>query len=89
MTEMTMPRGPAALAQRHPRGWLLVVAVLWWALYQSLASAAATLTAWLPVDPLSHLGGAIAFFLYDTPKVLLLLSAVTFVMGMKIGRAHV
>ena len=82
MTEMTMLRSPAALAQRHPRGWLLVVAVLWWALYQSLAPAAATLTAWLPVDPQSHLGGAIAFFLYDTPKVLLLLSAVTFVMGM-------
>jgi uncharacterized membrane protein YraQ (UPF0718 family) len=36
----------------------------------------------LPVDPASHLGGAIRFFLYDTPKVLLLLAGVVFVMGM-------
>ena len=36
----------------------------------------------LPVDPASHLGGALEFFLYDTPKVLLLLTAIVFVMGM-------
>ncbi len=39
----------------------------------------------LPVDRTSHLGGALQFFLYDTPKVrllLLLLTAVVFVMGM-------
>jgi uncharacterized membrane protein YraQ (UPF0718 family) len=36
----------------------------------------------LPVDRASHLGGALQFFLYDTPKVLLLLTAVVFVMGM-------
>jgi uncharacterized membrane protein YraQ (UPF0718 family) len=30
----------------------------------------------------SHLGGALQFFLYDTPKVLMLLTGVVFVMGM-------
>ena len=35
----------------------------------------------LPVDPASHLGEALAFFLYDTPKVLLLLTLVVFAMG--------
>jgi uncharacterized membrane protein YraQ (UPF0718 family) len=34
------------------------------------------------VDRASHLGGALQFFLYDTPKVLLLLTGVVFVMGM-------
>ena len=36
----------------------------------------------LPVDRDSHLGGALQFFFYDTPKVLLLLTGVVFVMGM-------
>jgi len=36
----------------------------------------------LPVDRTSPLGGALQFFLYDTPKVLLLLAGVVFVMGM-------
>ena len=40
------------------------------------------LTAMLPVDRDSHLGGALQFFFYDTPKVLLLLAGVVFVMGM-------
>jgi uncharacterized membrane protein YraQ (UPF0718 family) len=40
------------------------------------------LVAALPVDRASHLGGALQFFFYDTPKVLLLLTGVVFVMGM-------
>jgi hypothetical protein len=36
----------------------------------------------LPVERDSHLGGALQFFLYDTPKVLLLLTGIVFVMGM-------
>ena len=34
------------------------------------------------MDRSSHLGGALQFFLYDTPKVLLLLTGIVFVMGM-------
>jgi uncharacterized membrane protein YraQ (UPF0718 family) len=36
----------------------------------------------LPVDRASHLGGALQFFVYDTPKVQLLLTGIVFVMGM-------
>jgi uncharacterized membrane protein YraQ (UPF0718 family) len=36
----------------------------------------------LPADRQSHLGGALQFFSFDTPKVLLLLTAVVFLMGM-------
>jgi uncharacterized membrane protein YraQ (UPF0718 family) len=61
---------------------LLIAAVAWWLLYQSLVPASEALVGALPVDRESHLGGALQFFFYDTPKVLLLLTAVVFVMGM-------
>jgi uncharacterized membrane protein YraQ (UPF0718 family) len=33
------------------------------------------------VDRAGHLGGALQFFFYDTPKVLLLLTGIVFLMG--------
>ncbi|MDM7457109.1 MAG: permease [Tepidimonas sp.] len=59
-----------------------MAALLWWLLYQSLIPASEALVAALPVERDSHLGGALQFFFYDTPKVLLLLTGVVFVMGM-------
>jgi hypothetical protein len=82
MTELTLSRRTLQLPQQYPRAFLAVAAVLWWLLYQSLAPASEALVAMLPVERDSHLGGALQFFLYDTPKVLLLLTAVVFVMGM-------
>ena len=82
MSEMTLSQRTLQLPQQYPRGFLLVAAVAWWLLYQSLAPASEALVAASPVDRASHLGGALQFFLYDTPKVLLLLTAVVFVMGM-------
>jgi uncharacterized protein len=82
MSTLTLSRRTLQMPRQHPRLFLLVAAVLWWALYQSLIPASETLVAALPVDRDSHLGGALQFFLYDTPKVLLLLTAVVFVMGM-------
>ena len=67
---------------RQPAVFLTLAAALWWALYQTLAPASEALVAALPVDRASHLGGALQFFLYDTPKVLMLLTGVVFVMGM-------
>ncbi len=66
----------------HPREFLAIGVVLWLALYWALAPASEALVAALPVDRASHLGGALQFFLYDTPKVLLLLTGIVFVMGM-------
>ena len=67
---------------QHPRIFLPIAAALWWALYQTLVPASEWLVAHLPVDRASHLGGALQFFFYDTPKVLMLLTGVVFVMGM-------
>ena len=67
---------------RQPVLFFMLAAVAWLALYQALAPASEALVAWLPVDRDSHLGGALQFFFYDTPKVLMLLTAVVFVMGM-------
>lgn len=68
--------------QKQPVAFLLAAAALWWGLYQSLIPASEALVARLPVDRQSHLGSALQFFFYDTPKVLLLLTGVVFVMGM-------
>ncbi len=55
---------------------------LWWLIYKSLAKASAWLTYdLLPFQKESHLGSAIEFFLYDTPKVLMLLTIVVFFVG--------
>ena len=82
MSELTLSQRTLQLPQRRPRSFLFVAAVLWWLLYCSLAPVTEGLVAMLSVDRNSALGGAFQFFLYDTPKVLLLLTAVVFVMGM-------
>ena len=70
------------LPRQNPRAFLALAGVTWLALYLVLAPASEALVAALPVDRASHLGGALQFFLYDTPKVLLLLAGVVIVMGM-------
>lgn len=82
MSTLTPSERTLQLPRQHPKLFLLMAAVLWWALYQSLIPGSEALVAALPVDRNSALGGALQFFLYDTPKVLLLLTAVVFVMGM-------
>ena len=77
MTELTL-----RLPRQYPRTFLLLVGAAWFALYAFLSPASETLVAALPVDRASHVGGALQFFFYDTPKVLLLLTGVVFMMGM-------
>lgn len=67
---------------RQPLLFLLLAAALWWDLYQTLVPLSEWLVTLLPVERSSHLGGALQFFFYDTPKVLMLLTGVVFVMGM-------
>ena len=67
---------------RQPIVFLILAGIVWLALYQTLNPAAEALVASLPIDRTSHLGGALQFFFYDTPKVLMLLTGVVFVMGM-------
>ena len=69
-------------SQRSPWAFLVLAVLLWWGLYQTLIPLSEGLVAALPVTRESHLGGALQFFFYDTPKVLLLLTGIVFVMGM-------
>jgi len=74
---------------RTPRGlpdwtWyagLPVAAGVWWLLYTQLIPFSEWATALFPVARDSHSGEAIAFFIYDVPKVLLLLTGIVFVTG--------
>ena len=70
------------LPRVRPRAFVAAAAALWFAAYLALAPLADALVASLPVAPASRLGETIRFFLYDTPKVLLLLTGVVMVMGM-------
>ncbi|MFH1818634.1 MAG: permease [Pseudomonadota bacterium] len=72
-----LKRWPAA----QPWLFLPLAVAVWFALYQTLIPFSEALVALLPVERDSHLGGALQFFLYDTPKVLLLLTGIVFAMG--------
>lgn len=72
----------ARLAVQQPRPWLMLAALGWLGAYYSLIPLSESIVSILPVARDSRLGNALQFFLYDTPKVLLLLTGVVFVMGM-------
>ena len=67
---------------KKPKLFLFFATLIWFGLYQLLIPASEVLVAELPVERESHLGSALQFFFYDTPKVLLLLTGIVFVMGM-------
>jgi len=78
---------PVQERRRPPGGWqtwqpwLLVgtAAVAWWLAYSALLPLAEWITFdLLRLAPSSALGMALAFFLYDVPKILLLLTAMIF-----------
>jgi len=60
---------------------LAVALALWVAIYRQLLTLADWLVSLTPLDRRSHSGEALAFFLYDLPKVLMLLVLIVFVMG--------
>lgn len=56
--------------------------VVWWLVYQQLPGVSKWLTySLLQISQGSHLGASIEFFLYDTPKVMMLLFLVVFGVG--------
>ena len=59
-------------------GGTIAALILWGVVYSHLVPFAEWVGALLPVEPTSHLGEAIRFFVYDTPKVLMLLTLVVF-----------
>ncbi|MFG1379886.1 permease, partial [Xanthobacter autotrophicus ATCC 700551] len=70
--------------EASPLAWAaatVAAIALWFVVYAQLALFSQWLVARLPVEPGSHLAEAVAFFIYDTPKVLMLLTLVVFAMG--------
>jgi uncharacterized protein len=71
------PREPTALWVRAT----VALIALWFIVYWQLPQFSDWAASHLPVVPGSHLGEAAKFFVYDTPKVLMLLTLVVFGMG--------
>src|SRR5664279_3911099 len=61
---------------------LLLVTVAWFSVYAHLSDFADTFTAVLQLNRKTRFGEALHFFFFDTPKVLMLLVGIVFVMGM-------
>jgi len=57
-------------------GWTVAALIGWGIVYSQLVPFSDWVVASTRVDPNSHLGEAISFFAYDTPKVLMLLTLV-------------
>jgi len=81
MTAETRSLAPRAVAAWAWHAGVLAAVAAWALVYRQLAPLAEWLTALLPVSRGSHAGEAIAFFLYDVPKVLMLLALIVFAMG--------
>ncbi len=68
---------------RRRLAWMTAGLAAWWAVYLNLPAASRALTyGLLGLMPSTHLGEAVEFFLYDTPKVLMLLALVVFGIGL-------
>ncbi len=74
--------GLAGLPKARPWAFLLLAAATWLVLYANLPRVASGLTGLLPLPRDGRLADAMHFFLYEAPKVLMLLTAVVMVMGM-------
>jgi uncharacterized protein len=67
-------------ASRRDFSLVGLAGLTWWIIFNSLQSIADFITyRLLMLDPNGHLGSAINFFIYDAPKILLLLSGMIFI----------
>jgi uncharacterized membrane protein YraQ (UPF0718 family) len=79
--------GPVGSARKTRPRWLTLAmcagaVALWWIIYGHLLPAATWITASiLQLDVHTHLGSAVEFFLFEVPKVLMLLTLVVFGVG--------
>lgn len=62
-------------------GRTVAALIIWGVVYSQLVPFSDWVVASTGIDPKSHLGEAVSFFAYDTPKVLMLLTLVVFGMG--------
>lgn len=80
-SETHEPQAPHGLPDWAWYAGVPILALAWWLVYGQLIPFSEWATALFPVARDSHTGEAIAFFIYDVPKVLLLLTAIVFVTG--------
>ena len=81
---LSLPHRPGRSGPLPDGVWYACTALallLWAAAYSQLTRVSDFLVSLLPVARGTHLGEALAFFFYDTPKVILLLTLVVFAMG--------
>ena len=69
------------LPRRAPWGWVLLGVIGWILAYAGLTAFADGVLGLTGLSRSTHLGEALHFFAYDTPKVLLLLTSIVFAMG--------
>lgn len=60
---------------------LIAFVAVWFLIYRQLIPLSEFITSLFPVERHSHAGEAIAFFVYDVPKVMMLLTLIVFAMG--------
>lgn len=82
MTDM-LAEGQAASSRKTVRwvGGVIGALLVWGLVYRQLVPFSNWVVSLLPIERHSALGEALAFFIYDTPKVLMLLTLVVFAMG--------
>lgn len=68
-------------AIKQPMMFLIGFALVWFFAYQQLPTWSQNFVKLLPVAPDTHFHDALSFFFYDLPKILMLLVAITLVMG--------
>ena len=78
---MTTTTVSAPHPRRAPWGWVALALAVWIGAYWNLTAFADALLVPTGLSRDTHLGEALHFFFYDTPKVLLLLTLIVFVMG--------
>lgn len=80
-----LPQQPATKKNMHPGLLFLSLSasiIFWFLVYLQLQPTADFLTyTMIGLSPQTHLGEAVRFFIYDTPKVMMLLTLVVFVVG--------
>ena len=84
-----LARGPSGGLNGRNALWVIATLaglVVWFALYRQLEPLSYALIALLPVDARSNAGEALRFFIFDAPKVLMLLTLVVF--GMSFVRSY-
>jgi uncharacterized membrane protein YraQ (UPF0718 family) len=68
-------------AMKQPVIFLIAFAIVWLLAYQQLPIWSQELVNLLPIAQDTRFHEALSFFLYDVPKILMLLVAITLVMG--------